>query len=185
VTWPGQLERSHQIALGNRDDVLRVIDEASESDAAIRLMDVTNRAGLDAFLDDVDRVLANYVNALYALREHLEKSGVDGDYRKDALRVLRTEAVELALFVRRYGTHERPPISMANMTITSLPGSGPPFELSFGPVLVVADLSTSKKKPNDKAKAYMDRHTKDIPVRELVAESGADVESSLRLLRRS
>jgi hypothetical protein len=31
----------------------------------------------------------------------------------------------------------------------------------------------------------MDRHMKDIPVRELVAESGADGESSLRLLRRS
>jgi hypothetical protein len=185
ANWRGQLERSHLIALGNRGDLVRLLDEANELDRTVHLMDVNNRAGLNTFLDDVDRLLAKYLGALYALREHLKEKAVDADYRKQALRELRTDSVEFALFVRRFGVHERPPMSLANMTITSLAGSGagPPFEMVLAPRLIRADLVTSKKKPLPLAAAYLARHDEDIPVREVVIDSGVAVEVSLELLR--
>jgi hypothetical protein len=179
------LERSHRIVLGNGDDLMACLSRAAVPDVALRMMSLDATSDeVEAFLDDVDRLLENYTTSLYALERHLDRFKGDSDCRKVALRLLRAESVEFVFHLRRFGTHERPPLAVAQLGFASLAahGAGPPFPMSFGPVLIRGDLDLSNRAPKARARAFMDRYTDEIPVLDVVAESGAAVEASLETL---
>lgn len=62
--------QTYRLFLGNDRELHQYLARHSEVEAALRLWDLKNRAGFDAFLDEVGRLLHNYLAALGSLRDH-------------------------------------------------------------------------------------------------------------------
>jgi hypothetical protein len=64
------LMRSWRVFNGNSAEFERLLTEAEAYPRALELWSTDNREGFEEFLDDVDRLLHNYVTAVFSLKDH-------------------------------------------------------------------------------------------------------------------
>jgi hypothetical protein len=69
----GAVARMYRVFLGNHRELVGLLRGAAEPEAAIRLWDVQNRDQFDSFLEEVDRLLHNYLSSAMALVDHTRR----------------------------------------------------------------------------------------------------------------
>jgi hypothetical protein len=67
------LARSYGLFLGNDRELREYLAENAELRRALELSDENNQAGFERFLDEVDRLLHNYLAAAATLRDHTRR----------------------------------------------------------------------------------------------------------------
>jgi len=114
--------QSYRVFLGNERELRESLVHHSNLEVAISLWDVENREGLDNFLDEVVRLLHNYLAAAGTLRDHsrrLWQKHLPSDPEYDE-RVKATFADSpLCVFVqdlRNYSLHNQLPVAHGHMT---------------------------------------------------------------------
>jgi hypothetical protein len=154
-------DRSLRVFAGNADELTGFLRESQEPATAFRLWALDNREGFERFLDEVDRLLHNFVAAAMSLRDHV------GPLRRDVLPEDEADSLAsdcqaridddftnspLAQFVlglRNVTLHDRIPIATGQLS----GGYGKPDESRV--VLHRSDLLKSQKWSRP-AKRYID-----------------------------
>jgi hypothetical protein len=67
------LDRSLKVLHGNASDLHDFLSEHAEPPKVYELWNADNREGLELFLDEVDRLLHNYLAAAFSLRDHSKR----------------------------------------------------------------------------------------------------------------
>jgi hypothetical protein len=62
--------KTYRLFLGNEAELRGLLVRTSEMDVALKLWSIENRPAFEAFLDEVDRLLHNYLAAVGSLRDH-------------------------------------------------------------------------------------------------------------------
>lgn len=65
--------RGYRVFLGNDRELRQFLDAHAQPDAALALWDDSNREGFERFLDEVDRLLHNYLASAASLRDHTRR----------------------------------------------------------------------------------------------------------------
>lgn len=174
------LDRSLRVFTGNAKELLRFLGEQQEPANAFQLWALSNRDGFERFLDEVDRLLHNFVGAAMSLKDHgtrvrrklLQDDAVDTRSDEYQARVDRdfTHA-PLAQFVqqlRNYTVHERLPVATGQLS--GVPG------VSFESRIVLHPSELLKwPKWNSLARRYMETAGDDIAIEDVVKEYTAVV----------
>lgn len=69
----GGVARMYRVFLGNHRELVGLLGNATEPETALRLWDIQKRKEFDSFLDEVDRLLHNYLASTMALVEHTRR----------------------------------------------------------------------------------------------------------------
>ena len=114
--------KTYRVFLGNEAELRLFLGRTSEMEVALRLWSIENRPAFEAFLDEVDRLLHNYLAAVGSLRDQtrvLWRRYLSDDVAY-AERVNATFAQSgLCLFVqnlRNYALHSSLPITEGHMS---------------------------------------------------------------------
>jgi hypothetical protein len=62
--------KTYRVFLGDEAELRLLLARTSEMEVALKLWDLENRSAFEAFLDEVDRLLHNYLAAVGSLRDH-------------------------------------------------------------------------------------------------------------------
>jgi hypothetical protein len=123
------LNRSRRVFVGNVRELGRFLQSPKEPQELLQLWDMANREAFDRYLEEVDRMLHNFVAAAMSLRDHSRRlkrkllPGISTDrlaaeYNE---RVLETfDAAPVARFVqdlRNFSLHRRLPITNGTLSI--------------------------------------------------------------------
>lgn len=122
----GGVSRTYRVFVGNDREFHAMFARYSDTQALLELWDVRNRAGFDAFLDEVDRLLHNYLAAAASLRDHTRRLWRKYPPAKTALTVEYDRRVKeafadspLANFVQRlrnFSLHAQLPVAQGQFT---------------------------------------------------------------------
>jgi hypothetical protein len=114
--------KTYRVFLGNERELRLLLERTSEMEVALKLWSIENRPAFEAFLDEVDRLLHNYLAAVGSLRDHtrqLWRKHLPDDPAYDE-RVRATFADSgLCVFVqslRNYTLHANLPITQGHMS---------------------------------------------------------------------
>jgi hypothetical protein len=121
------LARSYKVFLGNDEELSRYLHRHSELPAALELWSVENREGFERFLDEVDRLLHNYVASVGTLRDHTRNvwdrhpppdPTVLDEYATRKGRTFATSGLaQFVLNLRNYALHNRLPLARGRFSI--------------------------------------------------------------------
>lgn len=114
--------KTYRVFLGNEAELRLLLERTSEMEVALKLWNIENRPAFEAFLDEVDRLLHNYLAAVGSLRDHTRALWAkhlpdDREYDERARETF-TES-GLCVFVqnlRNYTLHANLPIIQGHMS---------------------------------------------------------------------
>lgn len=115
--------QTYRVFLGNERELREYLEHHSDPAVAIPLWDVNNRSAFNAFLDEVTRLLHNYLAAVGSLRDHtrrLWKAHLPADEYNEQVRVSFAES-PICTFVqdlRDYALHRQLPFAQGRMTFS-------------------------------------------------------------------
>jgi hypothetical protein len=122
------LARSYKVFLGNDAELRDYLRRHSELPMALELWRVENREGFERFLDEIDRLLHNYVAAAGTLRDHTLRvwkkhapadEAVLAEYERRKLSTFADSGVaQFVLRLRNYTLHRRLPIARGRLSWT-------------------------------------------------------------------
>jgi hypothetical protein len=168
------LERSLRVFTGNADELMTFLGNHQEPPAVLQLWAVNNREGFDRFLDEIDRMLHNFVAAAMSLKDHstrvrrklLAGHPADTLAAEHEQRIIETfGTAPLSQFVkqlRNYTTHRKLPIVTGHLSAVA----GESFESRI--VLHPSDL-LGWRKWGSAARRYLEDAGDEIVVDDLVA----------------
>jgi hypothetical protein len=174
------LDRSVRVFTGNANELSQFLGKYQEPANAVQLWALDNRDGFERFLDEVDRLLHNFLSAAATIRDHdrrVRRRLLPDDLADDLgaqyqQRVDRDFACSpVAQFVqqlRHFALHRRLPIARGQLS--GVPGVS--FETRI--ILHPSDL-LKWGKWSLAAKRYIESAGDDIPIEEAVTEYEAAV----------
>lgn len=115
------IRQTYRVFLGNERELSTFLGKTSEPEVALQLWNLASRPLFNQFLDEVDRLLHNYVAATGSLRDHTrrvwKKYLPAADYEERA-RVTFAEsgACQFVQGLRNYSLHDRLPIAQGHMS---------------------------------------------------------------------
>jgi hypothetical protein len=182
------LDRSGRLFAGNVEELQRFLGEHSEPPRVLELWAVDNRENFDLFLEEVDRLLHNFVAAALSFRDHslrlkrklLPASDADRLAEEYKTRSVATFDEPLPRFVhdlRQYSQHRRLPITSGHASVRRIGEAAESLaEFESRIVLHPSDLLRWKKwSPG--SRAFIDSAGDDISIEEAVSEYAELVES--------
>jgi hypothetical protein len=120
------LARSYKVFLGNDAELRDYLRRHSELPTVLELWSVQNREGFERFLDEVDRLLHNYVAGAGTLRDHTRRvwqkhapviEATREEYeRRIALTFADSSAAQLVKGLRNYTFHRRLPVARGRLS---------------------------------------------------------------------
>ena len=174
-------DRSLRVFAGNADELTRFLRESQEPAAVFRLWADDNREAFERFLDEVDRLLHNFVAAAMSLRDHvrplrrelLPEDEADNLARECQARIdedfTNAPLAHFVLGLRNVMLHDRIPIATGQLS----GGYGKPDESRV--VLHRSDLLKPQKWSRP-AKRYIDAAGDNIGVGDVVTDYRAVVD---------
>lgn len=174
------LDRSLRVFTGNARELTRFLGEAQEPANAMQLWAIENREGFERFLDEVDRLLHNYVAAAMSLKDHAGRlrrkllsedaadtlasdcqARIDEDFRTSPL-------AQFVQGLRNFMLHRRLPIATGTLSWTR--------EESFQSRVVLHPSDLLKwRKWTPPAKRYIEAAGDDVAIGDVVTEYTAVV----------
>jgi hypothetical protein len=173
-------DRSLRVFVGNADELARFLGESQEPANAFQLWALQNREGFERFLDEVDRLLHNFVAGAMTLRDHARRlrrkflpadatdslasdcqARIDDDFANSPL-------AQFVEGLRNFVLHRRLPVARGSLSWTA----GGPFESRI--VLYPDDLRKSRNW-SPPAKRYIENAGDDIAIGDVVTEYRAVV----------
>jgi hypothetical protein len=115
------VRQTNRVFLGNERELSEFLIKTSEPSVALQIWNLDNRPLFNRFLDEVDRLLHNYVAAAGSLRDHTRrvwKKYLPADDYEDHARATFAES-GVSMFVqklRNYSLHARLPIAQGHMS---------------------------------------------------------------------
>jgi hypothetical protein len=172
--------RSYWLFQGNAREFAAFLGRFdTDATARVELWALKNRKGFDAFLDEVDRLLHNYLAAASTLRNHTRRlwqqhppadPALIAEYEermKDAF--AESPLVQFVQGLRNYATHSQLPVARGRLTWTPDAGDHSTVELSKSKLL-------ESDRWNTAAKEFLDSAAEQIDLRILVSAYTAVVE---------
>ena len=170
----GGVARTYRVFVGNDREFQALFAHYDNNvQARLELWDTHNRDGFDAFLDEVDRLLHNYLAAATSLRDHTRRlwrqdpppdMALTAEYDE---RVKRTFADSpLANFVQRlrnYMTHSKLPVAQGKFTWEQGSGESSTVALSKAALLEWDDWNVA-------ARAFLDEADDDIDLSDVLRD---------------
>jgi hypothetical protein len=184
------LDRSRRLFDGNVKELQRFLGEHSEPPRVLELWAMNNRKNFDLFLEEVDRLLHNFVAAALSLRDHslrvrgklLPASDADQlaqEYEARSVAAFDEPLPRFVLDLRQFSQHRRLPITSGHASgrrVGEVDDASARFEFESRIVLHPSDLLQWKKwKPA--SCSFIDSAGDDIAVEEVVSEYATVVDS--------
>jgi hypothetical protein len=177
------LDRSLRVFTGNARELSQILGEQQEPANAFHLWALQNHEGFERFLDEVDRLLHNFVAGAMSLKEHatrLRRKLLSED-SADELAAEYQDRVDrdftnspLAQFVqqvRNFTTHRRLPVTTGELSMEI------PSETVESRVILHASDLLKWPKWNPLAKRYIETAGDEIAIADVVTEYTAVVVS--------
>jgi hypothetical protein len=175
------LDRSMRVFKGNAAELSRYLGEHERVPAVLELWDVNNRDAFDRFLDEVDRLLHNFVASAASLRDHTRRlrdkllredpgDELAAEYQTRVDELFKSSpAVQFIQGVRNYALHRRLPIARGSLSIAPHPGRSVAEGASFESQIML-DRSDLLEWPNWNrvAMEYIDAAEGDVPIDEAI-----------------
>jgi hypothetical protein len=170
--------RTYRVFLGNDRELQRYLAAHRELEAALRLWDTRNRDSFERFLDEVDRLLHNYLASVAALRDHTRRLWQKYPPADEALRSAYTARVTTTFAaspgcafiqdLRNFSLHRR--LALARGRLSFSPQAG----LDAAVILVRQDLESwdGWKAP---AREYLNAAPDEIDLAEVVSSYSSAV----------
>ena len=174
------VKRSHRLFHGNAREFVAFFGRFdADPSARVELWALKNRKEFDAFLDEVDRLLHNYLAAVTTLRDHTRSlwqqhppadPALIAEYAtrvRDAF--AESPLVQFVQGLRNYSTHSQLPVSRGRLFWAAEAGDHPTVELSKSELL-------EWDRWNAAAKEFLDSAAEQIDLRIVVSEYTAVVD---------
>jgi hypothetical protein len=113
--------KTYRVFLGNEVELRMLLVRSSKTEAALELWNLENRPAFDAFLDEVDRLLHNYLASVGSLRDHTRTLWQTYLPQEEYAEKVRTTFAEsgLCVFVqnlRNFTLHANLPLTQGHMS---------------------------------------------------------------------
>lgn len=172
------LDRSRRLFIRNAEEVRQFLDDNSEPPRVFELLSPENRDDFEKFLDEVDRLLHNFVAAAMSLRDHSLRvkakllPASDGDRLSEEYKTRSAVTFDepLPSFVqdlRHYSLHRRLPVTSGRASMRRV-SAGPEFEFESQIVLHPSDLLRWSKW-TAASRSFIDSAGKYIAIDEVVS----------------
>jgi hypothetical protein len=167
------LARSYRLFLGNDRELVSFLTAHEQPPAVLELWDLRNREALEGFLDEVDRLLHNYLASALSLRDHTlrmrrkyaKAAGWEEAYVEHERQIFLNDPVcSFVQKLRNYCLHFRLPIARGQVSGEVTAGQ---WSMSGSVNLLKSDLLVWKKWETP-AEAYLDSAPDKIDLKDVV-----------------
>jgi hypothetical protein len=166
------LARTYRLFLGNDRELQQYLVASRETQRVLELWDVRNRNGFERFLDEIDRLLHNYVAAAATLRDHTRRvwekhltadAALVAEYERRVAETFATAPVsQFVQALRNYTLHHRLAVARGRLSMTA-------GKFDSAVVLGRSELLKWDGWPKP-ARAYLEAAARDIRIGGIVTE---------------